>query len=102
MGWVFQYGAPFSHCYIARLDATVSDFYVEHRRVAYTLAEQPATRVDVLSKLKANIQDVFNEYGVQIMSPHYEKDPNEPHVVTKYKWHAAPAGPPPGEAASER
>ena len=33
-----------------------------------------------MSQLHANIQDVFNEYGVQIMSPHYIADPPEPFV----------------------
>jgi small-conductance mechanosensitive channel len=33
--------------------------------------EQPARRVPVLAALHANIQDAFNEYGVQIMSPNY-------------------------------
>jgi hypothetical protein len=32
-------------------------------------------RADIVSRLHANIQDVFNEYGVQIMSPHYIDDP---------------------------
>jgi len=34
---------------------------------------------------------VFNEYGVQIMSPHYVLDPKEPQVVSKDKWFAPPA-----------
>jgi hypothetical protein len=44
--------------------------------------------------LHANIQDVFNEHGVQIMSPHYMMDPKEPQVVPKDKWYSAPARPP--------
>jgi small-conductance mechanosensitive channel len=43
------------------------------------------------SALHANIQDVFNEYGVQIMSPSYEHDPDEPKVVPREQWYAAPA-----------
>ncbi len=43
------------------------------------------------SALHANIQDVFNEYGVQIMSPSYERDPDEPKVVPREQWYAAPA-----------
>ena len=42
--------------------------------------------------LHRNILDVFNEYGVQIMTPAYEGDPAEPKVVPKEQWHA-PAGP---------
>jgi hypothetical protein len=43
--------------------------------------------------LHANIQDVFNEYGVQIMSPHYVADPAAPQVVPREKWHQPPARP---------
>lgn len=46
------------------------------------------------SELHANIQDVFNEHGVQIMSPHYEGDPEHAKVVAREQWHAAPARPP--------
>ena len=69
----------------------LSDYYVEYRLVAYTPLEQPAPRVEVLHRLHGNIQDVFNEFGVQIMSPHYELDPKSPQVVPKDQWYAAPA-----------
>jgi len=75
----------------------LSDYYVEYRLIAYTPTEHPAVRVDVLNRLHGNIQDVFNEYGVQIMSPHYMGDPREPHVVPKEQWYAAPARPPAGK-----
>jgi len=45
----------------------------------------------VLSALNANVQDVFNEHGVQIMSPHYEGDPDDKVWVPKEKWHEPPA-----------
>jgi hypothetical protein len=48
-------------------------------------------RADALSRLHGNIQDVFNEYGVQILSPHYMTDPKEPQLVAKERWHAPPA-----------
>jgi small-conductance mechanosensitive channel len=41
--------------------------------------------------LHRNILDVFNEYGVQIMTPAYEGDPAEPKVVAPKDWYAAPA-----------
>jgi small-conductance mechanosensitive channel len=69
----------------------LSDFYIEYRLAAYTPAESPVRRIDVLNKLHANIQDAFNEHGVQIMSPHYVGDPSEPQVVKKEDWYAAPA-----------
>ena len=74
----------------------LSDFYVEYRLVAYTPVEGPEQRIDVLNRLHASIQDVFNEHGVQIMSPHYMGDPSEPHVVRKKDWYLAPARPPEG------
>jgi small-conductance mechanosensitive channel len=46
------------------------------------------------SELHKNILDAFNEYGVQIMTPGYEGDPDEPKVVPKEKWYARPAKPP--------
>jgi small-conductance mechanosensitive channel len=69
----------------------LQDFYVQ-----YTLLvclEQPHLRGPVLDALHANIQDAFNEYGVQIMSPNYEADPDGPKVVTRDRWYAAPAAP---------
>jgi small-conductance mechanosensitive channel len=72
----------------------LSDFYVEYRLIAYTPNESPEQRAEILGALHANIQDVFNEHGVQIMSPHYMMDPKEPQVVPKDKWYSAPARPP--------
>jgi small-conductance mechanosensitive channel len=46
------------------------------------------------SELHRNILDVFNEYGVQIMTPAYEQDPLESKVVPKERWYAPPARPP--------
>ena len=69
---------------------------------------EPRPRAEVLSSLHANVQDVFNEHGVQIMSPHYLGDPAEPKVVPPAKWYAPPATPPaavpgaPSEARSRK
>jgi small-conductance mechanosensitive channel len=67
------------------------DFYVE-----YTLLvclDQPHLRLMVLDALHSNIQDAFNEYGVQIMSPNYEADPAAAKTVAPSRWFAAPARP---------
>ncbi|WP_338580980.1 mechanosensitive ion channel domain-containing protein [Pseudomonas sp. MAG733B] len=69
----------------------LSDFYPEYRLVAQAIPSQPRPRAVLLSMLHANIQDVFNEYGVQIMSPHYLGDPNEEKRVPRDKWYTAPA-----------
>jgi small-conductance mechanosensitive channel len=71
----------------------LSDFYVAYRLVTYSSAERSRARAAVLSDLHANIQDVFNEYGVQIMTPAYEGDPEQPKVVPKEQWWPAPARP---------
>jgi small-conductance mechanosensitive channel len=71
----------------------LSDFYVEYRLVGQAIPSDPLPRAEVLSTLHANVQDVFNEHGVQIMSPHYLGDPAEAKVVPKAKWYAPPAAP---------
>ena len=66
----------------------LQDFYVQ-----YTLLvsfERHDQRGPILNGLHANIQDAFNEYGVQIMSPNYEADPAGPKTVPKDRWFEAP------------
>jgi small-conductance mechanosensitive channel len=72
----------------------LSDFYVEYRLICQGRPSEPRPRAQMLSDLHANIQDVFNEHGVQIMSPHYLGDPAQSKVVPKEQWYAAPAKPP--------
>jgi small-conductance mechanosensitive channel len=81
----------------------LSDWYPEYRLVCQAIPSEPRPRAMVLSALHANIQDVFNEYGVQIMSPQYFEDPPSPKVVPPAHWYPAPAvkpqdpsGPSPG------
>lgn len=71
------------------LQKALSDFYVE-----YTLRfaiEKPEYRYRILSELHTHIQDVFNEYDVQIMSPHFEAQPDTKIWVPKDQWHTPPA-----------
>ncbi|HEX6058364.1 MAG TPA: mechanosensitive ion channel domain-containing protein [Gemmatimonadaceae bacterium] len=82
------------------LQTALSDFYVEYE--LNVLVDEPHERRRVLSALHENIQDVFNEYGVQIMSPHYEGDPRAPAVVPRERWYAPPAAPPPPDARATR
>jgi len=49
--------------------------------------------------LHSHIQDQFNTYGVQIMSPHFVLQPRNNVVVNKEDWFAAPATPPASEAS---
>jgi len=69
----------------------LTDFYPEYRLVCQAIPSEARPRAELLANLHANIQDVFNEHGVQIMSPHYLGDPATPKVVAKEDWYAAPA-----------
>ena len=71
----------------------LSDYYPEYRLVAQAKPSEPRPRAEVMSMLHANIQDVFNEYGVQIMSPHYMMDPPTEKIVKPEDWHKPPAKP---------
>ena len=46
---------------------------------------------ELYTGLHHGILDVFNEYGVQIMTPAYERDPATPKVVAPRDWYAMPA-----------
>lgn len=69
----------------------LSDFYPEYLLICQARSEDPVPRAEVISNLHANIQDVFNEYKVQIMSPHYLSDPEKEKLVPKEGWFRAPA-----------
>lgn len=69
----------------------LSDFYPEYRLVCNATASLPRPRALALSDLHANIQDTFNKYGVQIMSPHYVQDPQSEKTVSEGRKFAAPA-----------
>ena len=71
------------------LKTALSDFYVEYQLNAQLV--DPASRVRVLDQLHAHILDAFNEYGVQIMSPHFMANPPRPAVVPRDQWYAPPA-----------
>lgn len=71
----------------------LSDFYVEYRLVCQAIPEQPRPRAEVMQMLHSHVLDVFNEHGVQIMSPHYFSDPPQAKVVAREQWWTAPAQP---------
>jgi len=73
------------------VQTALSDSYVEYRLVVHATAGDPAGRARVSSDLHASIQDMFNRYGVQIMSPNYYDDPAKPKIVPESDWFAAPA-----------
>jgi small-conductance mechanosensitive channel len=69
----------------------LSDFYVEYRLVCQAVPGEPRPRAEVLTMLHQHLLDVFNERGVQIMSPHYISDPAEPKLVPRPAAGDAPA-----------
>lgn len=73
---------------------SLTDFYPEYRLVCHAHPAEPRPRAIALSDLHANIQDVFNRYGVQIMSPHYVQDPAKEKTVPEERKYQLPAKPP--------
>ena len=83
------------------LQKSLGDFCVTYEINVY--CENPTEMGALYTSLHRNILDVFNEYGVQIMTPAYEGDPDRPKVVPKEQWFAAPAPPPaPGPPDGKR
>jgi small-conductance mechanosensitive channel len=70
-------------------ETALSDFYVEYELVAH--GDAAVSRPVLLSRLHEQILDVFNEHGVQIMSPSFESQPGQPVIVHPSKWFAEPA-----------
>jgi small-conductance mechanosensitive channel len=73
------------------LQKSLGDFAVVYEINVYT--DNPRAMPRLYSALHRNILDVFNEYGVQIMTPAYEGDPEQPKIVPRGQWFAAPARP---------
>jgi small-conductance mechanosensitive channel len=61
--------------------SSLSSFYVEYAINAYL--ERPDSRIETLSNLHANIQDTFNDAAIQIMTPAFESQPEEPVLAPK-------------------
>ena len=74
--------------------SALSTFYVEYTVNAFL--ERPEQRLEVLSNLHANIQDAFNDAGIQIMTPAFESQPSELMVIPRSRWDNPP-GPSPQE-----
>lgn len=68
---------------------SLGDFAVTYELNVYT--DQPLYQARLYAELHRNVLDLFNEYGVQIMTPAYEGDPEVPKVVPKDAWFAPPA-----------
>jgi small-conductance mechanosensitive channel len=66
------------------LQTSLNDFYVSYELNGYT--DQPNIMARIYSELHQNIQDKFNEAGVEIMSPHYSamRDGNQTTIPENY------------------
>lgn len=71
------------------LENALGEFAVTYELNAYV--ESASGLPERYAALHRNILDVFNEYGVQIMTPAYEGDPQQPKVVPKDQWCPQPA-----------
>ena len=71
------------------LQKNLGDFCVTYEINAHCDNAQAMARL--YTDLHRNILDLFNEYGVQIMTPAYEGDPHQPKVVPREQWFTAPA-----------
>lgn len=70
------------------LATALGDFAITYQINAYAADAPRMARL--YNELHRNILDVFNEHGVQIMTPAYEGDPEEPKIVPKDKWQWPP------------
>jgi hypothetical protein len=74
------------------LQRELSTLYVQYDLLAHL--EDGKNRAVVISELHCQIQDAFNEYGAQIMSPHFESQPRKPVLVPKSAGYASPVSSP--------
>ena len=74
------------------LQTTLGDFCITYEINVY--CDRPQQMPQLYTGLHRNILDVFNEHGVQIMTPSYVADTAQPKVVPTDQWYAPPAQPP--------
>jgi small-conductance mechanosensitive channel len=71
------------------LQQSLGDFAITYELNVY--CDDAKQMMKLYSELHRNILDVFNEYGVQIMTPNYVHDTEQPKLVTRDQWYAPPA-----------
>lgn len=66
------------------LQTALDDFYASYEVNVYI--DNVRKKVEILSNLRKNIQDVFNERGIEMLSPHYivNRDGNTLTIPNKY------------------
>ena len=71
------------------LQRKLGDFCVDYELNVYS--DDARVMLELYAELHRNVLDAFNEYGVQIMTPAYQRDPLEPKIVPRDQWYAPPA-----------
>lgn len=71
---------------------SLMDWYISYELQVRLLPETSLAMAR--NALHSAIQDVFNEFNVQIMSPNFVLQPEGAVMVAKENWYAAPATPP--------
>ena len=69
-------------------EVSLGDFAVTYELNVY--CDDPRRMAALYAHLHRNILDVFNENGVQIMTPHYEGDPETPKLALNEGDYASP------------
>ena len=77
------------------LQQALTDFAVTYELNAY--CKDDSKMPLMYTELHRNIQDIFNEHDVQIMTPNYVADTPAPKVVPPEQWYASPATNPEAE-----
>jgi small-conductance mechanosensitive channel len=81
------------------LQLALGDFCVTYELNVY--CNRPNDMTKLYTLLSQHILDVFNEYGVQIMTPAYMADTEQPKIVPKDQWYIPPAKPPENTQAEQ-
>ncbi len=71
------------------LQQSLGDFAVNYELNAYCGDAKQMAKL--YTSLHRNILDVFNEHNVQIMTPNYVQDTEQPKIVQQDQWYAPPA-----------
>jgi small-conductance mechanosensitive channel len=81
------------------LKQSLGDFAVNYELNVY--CGEPKQMAKLYTDLHSNILDVFNEHNVQIMTPNYVQDTEQPKIVQQDQWYAPPAQKSPKDAGTE-
>jgi len=87
-------GIDHTHAPLVR-QLSLMDWYIAYELQVRLLPGQSLAMAR--NELHSHIQDVFNEFNVQIMSPNFVMQPEGAVMVAKENWYPAPASAPDGD-----